>query len=77
MTDPFVEIIGKAEEGNVMTMLACTDLGSDFSQLISLFFCTKSTIFTTCFKADKDLENYNRCVEASEHPKFRHLFFSS
>ncbi|KAF8499511.1 replication factor A protein 3 [Gautieria morchelliformis] len=54
MSDPYVEVIGKVEEANVIMMLASTDLGSDFT--------------------DKDLENYNKVVEASETSRFRHLF---
>ena len=36
MSDPFVEVVGNVEEGNVMKMLASTDLGSDFSKRILL-----------------------------------------
>ncbi|KIJ36746.1 hypothetical protein M422DRAFT_34110 [Sphaerobolus stellatus SS14] len=31
LSDNFVEIVGKVEEANVLTMLASTDLGSDFT----------------------------------------------
>ncbi|KAF8524285.1 replication factor A protein 3 [Hysterangium stoloniferum] len=34
MSDPFIEIVGKVEEANVIVMLACTDLGADFSEWI-------------------------------------------
>jgi hypothetical protein len=32
MTDPFVEVVGKVEEANMIVMLACTDLGADFGE---------------------------------------------
>lgn len=32
MSDPYVEVVGKVEEANVVVMLASTDLGSDFSK---------------------------------------------
>ena len=36
MSDPFVEVVGKVEENNVVVMLASTDLGSDFSEWLIL-----------------------------------------
>lgn len=32
MSDPYVEVVGKVEEANVVVMLISTDLGSDFSK---------------------------------------------
>ncbi|KAF8591312.1 replication factor A protein 3 [Ramaria rubella] len=31
LSDSFVEVVGRVEEANVIAMLACTDLGSDFT----------------------------------------------
>lgn len=36
MSDPFVEVVGKVEEADLMVMLASTDLGSDFSTQLQL-----------------------------------------
>jgi hypothetical protein len=37
MSDPYVEVIGKVEEANVIMMLASTDLGSDFSKQMTIY----------------------------------------